>query len=529
MTDVENPNQPTADEPEKEHSEPSGPRYPAFQFISIFVVSVLVLLTGYRYAVNTQANDWYLYQVARNTTTALNWIGQSALLENEERSKVNPAEARASLAAWARGEDKATPEDYLQVSKERLTTWERYSFRIQQSRRAKGHGILGPHVTFVWKPGVTERITQAEAELTALQNNSSLPETEKASQMAALATRLDTLRAEQEHNRLDPALQRLNRGISFSFFIIPECGAIEVMAIFFAAVIAFPTLWRRRLIGLLVGLPIMYLVNILRLTCLAVIGALDSSREWFDFSHHYAWQAIYIVFVVAVWLCWVEIVVRERPESSGGLLGSLVATFKQFRLGWLAALCFFCIKFLVFVTVLVVAWWLLLPVYGYVLVQLSGAILRYAMNVPIVAGWIETGGVLNTDSWLFFRIEGYAYEKKTAIALLITNLPPYLALVLATPGLRLMRRLRIMLYGSAILISGHILFLVIVLRYQEALQKEALQSFSELPMAVMQFYLTLPFLLWIVFAYLHRRLSTAQREKKPVAATPDPRSDTPQQ
>jgi len=58
----------------------------------------------------------------------------------------------------------------------------------------------------------------------------------------------------------------------------------------------------------------MYGVNIFRLTVLAVVGAIDQSdgRIWFSFAHEYVWQAVYIVFVVAVWLLWVEYVVKGR-------------------------------------------------------------------------------------------------------------------------------------------------------------------------------------------------------------------------
>ena len=78
---------------------------------------------------------------------------------------------------------------------------------------------------------------------------------------------------------------------------------------------AFPTRWWKRALGLVAGIPLMYLVNIFRLSCLAVIGALDGGGQWFNFAHHYVWQAVYIVFVVAVWLAWVEYVVRRRVRA----------------------------------------------------------------------------------------------------------------------------------------------------------------------------------------------------------------------
>jgi len=164
----------------------------------------------------------------------------------------------------------------------------------------------------------------------------------------------------------------------------------------------------------------------------------------------------------------------------------------------LKGLLFFCLKFLVLVTVLVVVWWLAIPAYGYLLIQVTGGVLKGVMGVAIEAGRIETGGVLNTDSLLVFVHDG-GIASKMPIALLVTNLPPYWALVLATAGLRWRRRLAILGYGSAILVFSHVLHIVVVLKYGAVLQRV-----SEVPTAVAQFYLTLPFLLWIVLAYWDR-------------------------
>ncbi len=130
--------------------------------------------------------------------------------------------------------------------------------------------------------------------------------------MAELAARLEQMRLQLKEMAEAGADYAERRGSFFIFVVVPECGAIEVMAIFFAGVLAFPTLWWKRLLGIVLGVPVMYAVNVLRLSCLAVIGALDRGGEWFNFAHHFVWQAIYIVFVVAVWLVWVEYIVRLR-------------------------------------------------------------------------------------------------------------------------------------------------------------------------------------------------------------------------
>jgi exosortase H (IPTLxxWG-CTERM-specific) len=102
----------------------------------------------------------------------------------------------------------------------------------------------------------------------------------------------------------------------FAVRIIPECSGVEAMAIFCGAVIAFPATIRKKLLAVGVGVPALYVVNILRLACLAYIGAFKS-REVFDFAHVYVWQTVFIIFVVILWLIWIEKIVKKREPEQG--------------------------------------------------------------------------------------------------------------------------------------------------------------------------------------------------------------------
>jgi exosortase/archaeosortase family protein len=97
---------------------------------------------------------------------------------------------------------------------------------------------------------------------------------ERNEKLKPLLEELKQLREEQTILRSQEGGQDKDETRSFSFILVPECGAIEIMVIFLAAVIAFPALWRKRLWGILLGTPIMYCVNIFRLTVLAMMGAL---------------------------------------------------------------------------------------------------------------------------------------------------------------------------------------------------------------------------------------------------------------
>jgi exosortase H (IPTLxxWG-CTERM-specific) len=100
---------------------------------------------------------------------------------------------------------------------------------------------------------------------------------------------------------------------SFPVMIVGECiGLLEFM-IYTAAVFAFPATWRERLIGLVCGLPLLYLFNVVRIGVLLVVGSRDA--ELFEFFHIYFWQTTLVLLVGGVWLLWVALVV-QREEGS---------------------------------------------------------------------------------------------------------------------------------------------------------------------------------------------------------------------
>lgn len=472
----------------------SRSRRQSILFVGIFVLAVLGFLTGYRYALDTRANDRYLFEVARHTSWVLDKVGHSSALESPRGHRLSPEETRAHIRAHAEDRDTLQPEDHEGVATGPLSRWERYLYRIGEARVREFPGHLGPKVSFVLRPNLGIELYTTESAIERLESQGGGLTVREQNTLAGLREKLEALKTRQQ--ALIAGETTEPRAKVFTFIVVPECGAIEVMAIFFAAVIAFPALWWKRLLGIVVGLPIMYAVNIFRLSCLAVIGALNNGGAWFDFSHLYVWQAIYIVFVVAVWLAWVEYVVRRRPFWDG--FRNLARRFRGApgKRGVLL----FCLKFIVLAPVLTAVWWLLIPQYGWFLVQASGSILRFALGEPIQAGWIAVDGLFNTKSNLVFSLPDKT--RSLPIAQLVTNIPPYLALVLATTGLGRWRRLRILGYGVAILSLGHILYIVVLSHWQEQLMHA-----TEIPVAVMQFFLTLPFLLWIVFAYWDRLLN----------------------
>jgi exosortase/archaeosortase family protein len=262
------------------------------RFVTVFVCISLALLISYRYARHTRTNDRYLFEAARSTAWVLDMIGDAGV-EPYAYGKQNPQEVRASVDAWLAGEKDVSTEKIAHADRSPLSAWERWSYRALKARLEESDRENGPRVQFILRQGISGRIAVLSGEVNALESDWEISLTEKKERLAPLQAELLELREKQRLMRTGEGGAETDETLSFSFILVPECGAIEIMAIFLAAVIAFPALWRKRFWGILLGTPIMYCVNIFRLTVLAMVGALDQSqgRVWFNFAHEYVWQA----------------------------------------------------------------------------------------------------------------------------------------------------------------------------------------------------------------------------------------------
>jgi len=96
---------------------------------------------------------------------------------------------------------------------------------------------------------------------------------------------------------------------TFSVAIQNNCNAIYEIALFVAAVLAYPATWRERAWGALLGFVALYLVNLVRVLSLIYIGG--HFRQYFDASHIYIWQSLFIVFALGLWIYWAGSLVRH--------------------------------------------------------------------------------------------------------------------------------------------------------------------------------------------------------------------------
>ena len=103
----------------------------------------------------------------------------------------------------------------------------------------------------------------------------------------------------------------------FSVQVVNGCSGLEAVILICAAVLAFPTTWKMRFVGILACSAAILGVNLIRIVSLFYIG--QYSMEWFEWAHLYAWDILIMVDGLIALILWIKFA-RSRDEraSSNG-------------------------------------------------------------------------------------------------------------------------------------------------------------------------------------------------------------------
>jgi exosortase H (IPTLxxWG-CTERM-specific) len=100
----------------------------------------------------------------------------------------------------------------------------------------------------------------------------------------------------------------------FSVNIYHGCNAVLATSIYLSAVLAFPSRWKEKGMGFLVGIPSIQVINLARILSLYYIGIYWP--KFFEMAHGYVWQSIVILLSMVVWIFWAERFVQVPGRES---------------------------------------------------------------------------------------------------------------------------------------------------------------------------------------------------------------------
>lgn len=113
----------------------------------------------------------------------------------------------------------------------------------------------------------------------------------------------------------------------FSYEIYFRCTGFLPVACLTVSILAHSGCLRHKLIGLAVGIPLLILLNLVRLVHLFIIGV--TRPDLFDFAHSVLWESAIILAVIGCWFIWKKwtyiYLLRSRSSSQAipGRVGAI--------------------------------------------------------------------------------------------------------------------------------------------------------------------------------------------------------------
>jgi exosortase/archaeosortase family protein len=114
----------------------------------------------------------------------------------------------------------------------------------------------------------------------------------------------------------DPTVRVMNDELvgRISLTVAKNCDAMDVNILFGAAILAFPARWRRRAVGLGVGILLLVVANVIRIVSLYSVGV-----HWpraFDVVHAEVWPLMMVALAVGTFIAWTRWVGRRDREPA---------------------------------------------------------------------------------------------------------------------------------------------------------------------------------------------------------------------
>jgi exosortase/archaeosortase family protein len=92
--------------------------------------------------------------------------------------------------------------------------------------------------------------------------------------------------------------------------IIRECTAVHPAILLLAAIAAYPSGWRAKLLGVAFGLPLIVLVNFVRIVGICQVGIVRPAI--FETAHMLVGQTLIVAATLLIWLGWAILLVPRH-------------------------------------------------------------------------------------------------------------------------------------------------------------------------------------------------------------------------
>lgn len=96
--------------------------------------------------------------------------------------------------------------------------------------------------------------------------------------------------------------------------IIVECVGIYEMIILGSIMLSYPTNIKNKAYGIVLGIVIIYILNMIRLVSISYILVYYTDK--FDFIDRYLWQISLTIFISLVYIIWLKLIDHQKGSSN---------------------------------------------------------------------------------------------------------------------------------------------------------------------------------------------------------------------
>ena len=104
-----------------------------------------------------------------------------------------------------------------------------------------------------------------------------------------------------------------NMDNGFAVAIQAGCNGVEALIVLVAAIIAFPSPWKHKLIGILIGFFAVEILNLVRIISIFYLG--QWNFKIFEWAHLYIWEALIMLDVLILFLIWLRYLPRPAIQD----------------------------------------------------------------------------------------------------------------------------------------------------------------------------------------------------------------------
>jgi exosortase/archaeosortase family protein len=102
----------------------------------------------------------------------------------------------------------------------------------------------------------------------------------------------------------------------YALQIVKDCDAMDVIILLVSAVVTFPSTWKNRLLGAVLGVAFVYALNLARICSLYFVGIHFPNQ--FELAHREIWPLLMVVATVAGFFFWISRLIKTPTPAASG-------------------------------------------------------------------------------------------------------------------------------------------------------------------------------------------------------------------